>query len=966
MIRIVLVISILLLSSCGYHGCIKPQHVLFDEDSTAIMTGLEDGGTEHVEWVKSNLILLGLKTLTFRVDTVGVNFCTNEKRIVHVFSGNEKDSKDNQEKKFKLGFSNIVKGEKLVFRLVPTFKFTVDNDVCENKNPRIHVQNFDKCKSGYLNENYYIFSDNHDFPTFKFTVDNDVCENKNPRIHVQNFDKCKSGYLNENDYIFSDNHDFPMNNMMYLENKTGSSTKDEKRHWINFPDKIIYHMSTEQYNDFIKKIDNKDDSNINKINEEFFYVCATDKDLDDRASKDADAQLNAKNGAHNTEKGKLVSKIKDELLKKREDARKEYSKHYESYAINMICGNLCGIPGYNGKKVSENCFVTEKINILDSCFNCEDKDDVLACSKNADYKNGATGLPFIYLGHNTGVRKFITVDDTVKNWESNNENFDSVPLLTNHPYSFDNSVVGEDLYLELRPPAGKQLTGQYKIEVSKDCTSHVKDSLYYVISKGTPKVKPGDAGTKKIDFIDNKDLIVTLTDKDAAGELYFGVKDNGDGYKNNTGYFKVLITAKKRIPNIISYIVERLKGALDRGLYGTSDTNSGAVHIIYNNLIQHTHFIKIVNSLLVLYILISVLFYCVGFSRSSIFDLLMITLKISMVIYVINPDSWKFFNDHLFKLFTEAPTQLIGVMTGQNTNESTSFEFLDLMLYRFSLSETWLQILALLFTGPIGWVSVVLIFWGLVVLFLTIATAIITYLISIVLIGLLLSIAPFFVICILFKRTKAIFDAWIKSLVQTAMQPVIIFASFALLTEVIDSVIYSMFNFESCDACVIQPVFDIGIMKIPICLLEFLLPLGISPLSTFNDSIKDAVNTGPLVFVGLPMPIVKILIFVILVNATKHFVGSSGEMCTSIFGSFANLSMVAESAKESALGIIGMDQNSRMQRARYKEMSSMNNKGSDGERKRDTFESQLPDSDSPRQSRGGVSIPENPPSSFDG
>lgn len=326
-----------------------------------------------------------------------------------------------------------------------------------------------------------------------------------------------------------------------------------------------------------------------------------------------------------------------------------------------------------------------------------------------------------------------------------------------------------------------------------------------------------------------------------------------------------------------------------------------------------------------------------------------------------------FFNNHLFKLFTEAPIQLISIMTGQDPDTSTSFEFLDIILYRFSLSESWLQILALLFAGPVGWVSVVLIFWGLVVLFLTIATAVITYLISIILIGLLLSIAPFFIICILFRRTKAIFDSWIKSLVQTAMQPVIIFASFALLTQVIDNIIYAMFNFESCDVCVLRPEFDIGITTIGFCLLEFLLPLGFSPVSVFTDNVRDSVNSDTVMFIGLPMPIVNILIFVIMANATKHFVGSSGEMCTSIFGSFANLSMVAEGAKESALGIIGMDQNSRMQRSRYQQMNEMNNQDSDGERRRDPLDLHSPsrsDDSTNRTSRGGVSIPENPPSSF--
>ncbi|AHX04203.1 trbL/VirB6 plasmid conjugal transfer family protein [Ehrlichia japonica] len=916
MFQRVLIISIFLLSSCGYHGCIKPQSVLFDEYLSAVEAGLENGKKEHVTWVKSDLILAGRKSLTIKVDTVNVNFCNNTKDTLQVSFDNKNAvhsrSDGNTSTKFPIKISNIMAGEKLNFSLSPAFKFTVNEDICKNKDPRVYVQNTDRCMKDYLGAEYHISIDNYGLQQ--------------------------------------------MNNLMYLKDP---KSIDEGKTWINFPLKILYHLDKSTYADLRRRTKNlKDKANSAKSSgndDNYFDLCFTSGELDGYLNKIIKT-------AKSDENEQLILKQKELFAARQKMARKKYQKLYDAYTVNMICGNICGIPDYKNEKIDKNCFVVEKNTMLGKCFITRDS----MCDLNEVGGQYSTVLPFVYLKHDSGITDFITIDDAIKKWQEDNNSSD-IGLLTNHWYSF-NKNLDKDLYLELRVGNNLELIGKYQIEVTKDCSNHVKDSLYYVISKGPPKVKPGDGGTKKLNFIDNESTTVQLTDDDVAGELYFGVKDNGDGYDNNTGYFNITVTAKKKIPNVISYIVEQLKNSLERGLYGTSSTNSGGVNVIYNTIKENIHFIQIVNSLLVLYILINALFYFVGFSKASIFELLAITLKIGIVIYVIGPNSWEFFNDHLFKLFTEAPIQLIAIMTGQDSINSTNFEFLDLMLYRFSLSETWLQILSLLFTGPVGWISVALIFWGLIVLFLTIATAVVTYLISIILIGLLLSIAPFFIICILFKRTKAIFDAWIKSLVQTAMQPVIIFASFALLTEVIDSIIYAMFNFELCDVCVLRPEFDIGITTISFCLLEFLLPLGFSPVSAFNDNLRDSVNSDTLIFIGLPMPIVNILIFVIMVNATKHFVGSSGEMCTSIFGSFANLSMVAENAKESALGIIGMDQNSRMQRARYAQMNNMNNQDNDGERRRDSLGFQLPlnDDSTSRPSRGGVSIPENPPSSFDG
>ena len=942
MFRIVLIISVFLLSSCGYHGCIKPQNVMFDEYSSAVETGLQDGKKEHITWVKSDLVLAGKKDLVIRVDTVNINYCHNTKYTVNISAnkdGGTLSGKELSGKKFSLEIPNIMAGEKLNFRLYPAFNFTVDKDICSNKNPKIYAQNTDKCIKDYLDTEYYV------------TIDN---------------------YASQ------------MHNLMYLKD---SSSHDKARDWINFPTKILYSPggsdSIYQYLKNQGSIDSADKASTQNNNDEMFYLCATNKEIDELTNKAVEEEIKKQQQQKKSntqkisedEKKQLVKKYKEAILKKRDEIRKKYQKQYDAYSVNMICGNLCNIPSYENKKVEKDCFVVEMNNVFNACTVTADGN--LSGCNFENVKQYNTALPFLYLKHNSGITNFITVDDTIRKWQSDNNSSSEIGLLTNYGYLISKDILDKGLYLELNVDSNLELIGNYKIEVAKDCTNHVKDSLYYVISKGPPKVKPGESGTTKIDFISNEDTKVTLSDKDASGDLYFGVKDNGDGYENNTGYFNITVISKKKIPNVISYIVEQLKGSLERGLYGTSSTNSGGVNLIYNNIVKNMHFIQIVNSLLVLYVLINALFYFVGFSKASIFELLIITLKIGVIIYVIGPSSWEFFNDHLFKLFTGAPVQLIAIMTGQDPAEATSFEFLDLVLYRFSLSETWIQILALLFTGPVGWVSVALIFWGLIVLFLTIATAIITYLISIILIGLLLSIAPFFIICILFKRTKAIFDAWIKSLVQTAMQPVIIFASFALLTEVIDNIIYSMFAFESCDTCVLYPEFDLGIMKIGFCILEFLLPVGISPLSTFNDNMKDSVNGGgSVMFLGLPVPFMKVLVFVIMVNATKHFIGSTGEMCTSIFGSFANLSAVAENAKESALGIIGMDQNSRMQRERYEEMNKTSDRDNDGERKRDPLGLQAPvaeDDEQPisrrqssRQSRGGVEIPEGPPSSFGG
>ena len=297
----------------------------------------------------------------------------------------------------------------------------------------------------------------------------------------------------------------------------------------------------------------------------------------------------------------------------------------------MLCGNLCGFRDYKNQEINDNCFVVEKVNYIPgqdigSCANSTE------CNINNDVQY--TGLRFVYLVHDNNVNNFIVSDKIINKWKdderkdgldnSSSNVSNAVGLLTGYSYTFSKEIKdgGQDkgLYLEVIPPKDATLKGNYTIEVMRDCSGYAEDSLYYTISKGVPDSKPGDSGTHKIDFASDKNVIVDLKKQDVGGELYFGVKDNGDGYENNTGYFNVTVVAKKRIPQIISYMVNALKDSLYRGLYGTSATNSGAVHLIYDSLIKNTHFIQMVKALLVLYILINALFYFVGFAKSSILN----------------------------------------------------------------------------------------------------------------------------------------------------------------------------------------------------------------------------------------------------------------------------------------------------------------------------------------------------------
>ena len=467
----------------------------------------------------------------------------------------------------------------------------------------------------------------------------------------------------------------------------------------------------------------------------------------------------------------------------------------------------------------------------------------------------------------------------------------------------------------------KMLAGSYSINVFKDCSSHIENSLYYVFSEGYPRVAPGDSGSDKVSLTYDE---ISIDAKDKKGELYFGVKDNGDGYENNSGYFEIKISAPKTPPKVFSAITSWTEDKVKGALYGRNNDDS-VVRNMYRHISTHSSFNRMVNALLILYIMVSTLYFFLGFSRASIFQLAVIVAKMLTVMYVLRPDSWSFFNDHLLNLFINGPKELIDVMTG---GQGRDFEFMDMVLYRFSVTETWIQILALMFSGPIGLLSVILIMWALVVLVLCLFEAVVIYLISILSIGLLLCLAPYFIICVLFRRTKNIFDMWIKTLLQTGMQPVIIFSCIALLTGAINNVIYAVLNFEVCDTCVL----NLNLLLFTLCLLKFPLPVGVIPVTPINDTIREVYNTGDMVLLGLPGPIVNVILLIILVRVAKDFVVSSGELCSIMFGSFTNLSEVGGKAVQSMLSVVGMDQNTSHILESHRRQSELFDRGPGGGR----------------------------------
>lgn len=277
-----------------------------------------------------------------------------------------------------------------------------------------------------------------------------------------------------------------------------------------------------------------------------------------------------------------------------------------------------------------------------------------------------------------------------------------------------------------------------------------------VSSVGTSSLDPYVMLTANFDGDSNND-----------GNIWLKVKD--DYYHDNIGQYEVELRVTSKKQSLVSDFLNDITTPVFNSLDRTSK-------IIYESFAADRRFQNIMKMSLMIYIMIWGAQFILGLSSTTARDAVVRMLKIAVVIQLFNTNSWDFFNEYFFKLFTEGKDFLITAVTGDNSSDRSGiFGFVDDVFYIFFSAETWKKFLALT-PSLIGLVYMFMFITVICIYLVALSEAFIVYLITITVISLLLSIAPMFFVAALFERTKKLFFNWIKALTDYAMQPVVLFA----------------------------------------------------------------------------------------------------------------------------------------------------------------------------------------------
>ncbi len=248
---------------------------------------------------------------------------------------------------------------------------------------------------------------------------------------------------------------------------------------------------------------------------------------------------------------------------------------------------------------------------------------------------------------------------------------------------------------------------------------------------------------------------------------------------------------------------------------------------------------------------------------------------IIIIIILIKPGSFDFFNTYLFSGLMSISNTLIAAAVGAPPDNP--FAFLEQSVAVLVLDPiTYFKIMSLMFQGLLGIAAFILVVYGAITFVKAIFNAMKVYVMAFVGLAICFALAPIFIPFVLFKRTSELFENWIKAMLRFTIEPVLLFIGLIMLNMMLIAILQQLFNFSACFKCTLPVTFSLpGFSEMPSITL-FCIPW-------FSPWGVDNVGTGlPFVmFFSIPLAITFCILTKIMEIYSKSF---ASQISSAIFG----------------------------------------------------------------------------------
>lgn len=225
----------------------------------------------------------------------------------------------------------------------------------------------------------------------------------------------------------------------------------------------------------------------------------------------------------------------------------------------------------------------------------------------------------------------------------------------------------------------------------------------------------------------------------------------------------------------------------------------GATQKVFNNFINNSSYQLAVNATTILAVAIFGVLFTIGVVQLNAGQVLVRLIKIGVIFSVVGPGGWAFFSETVVRFFNDGTDDLvrsvINIATGTSQSAGSSpFAPLDELAEKIIHPDSMKMLLGAITSGPYGagMAGLSMIAFGAFIKMLVDALRI--YAVAYVARSLMLSLAPIFIVFMLFERTKQLFIVWVNSLLSTMLQPVLMFIFLAFFVGMIDNAAKNLFG----------------------------------------------------------------------------------------------------------------------------------------------------------------------------
>lgn len=207
--------------------------------------------------------------------------------------------------------------------------------------------------------------------------------------------------------------------------------------------------------------------------------------------------------------------------------------------------------------------------------------------------------------------------------------------------------------------------------------------------------------------------------------------------------------------------------------------------LLYHKFVSDPVLQNIARTMLVIYIIVYGLMFLAGATEIKAIDIVQRVLKIAVILVLFSETSWTFFNNNLFAIFVDGTDYLFTAVVGVTSSAENVFGFIDPIFDKYTNGRVWalLFIQLLQIHNGLAFFAMMMIY-SILIYFRAIIEIIVSYCLAFLGIAVMISLAPFFIILILFERTKSIFDNWISTLFGYMIKPTLLLIFFLLIDQI--------------------------------------------------------------------------------------------------------------------------------------------------------------------------------------